>query len=61
MPRRVVGRECQCGCEGVTRGGEFLPGHDQRLYAAIVKEVGGVVELRRIVEKALNVRINVRQ
>ena len=61
MPRKVVERVCQCGCKGMTRGGEFLPGHDQRLYAAIVKKVGGVVELRRIVEKALNTRISVGQ
>ena len=38
----------------MTKGGEFLPGHDVRLLGAIVKHVGGVVKLRIIVEQALN-------
>lgn len=25
---------CGCGCEGMTKGGRFLPGHDARFHAA---------------------------
>jgi hypothetical protein len=32
---------------------KWLPGHDQMLRAAIEREVGGLVELRRIVEELL--------
>ncbi len=59
MPRRIVERECNCDCGGMTRGGEFLPGHDSKLYAAIVNEVGGLVEIRHIVEKAIGKKIKV--
>jgi hypothetical protein len=44
---------CACGCGGETKGGRFLPGHDQKLRAAIEREVGGLEELRHVVEKAL--------
>jgi hypothetical protein len=30
------GLRCRCGCGGTTRGGQFLPGHDARLKAALV-------------------------
>jgi hypothetical protein len=38
----------------MTKGGEFMPGHDVRLLAAIVKRVGGVMNLRIIVEQAID-------
>ena len=59
MPRKIRPRPCGCGCEATTKGGEFLPGHDSKLYAAIIEEVGGVMELRRIVEKSLGHTISV--
>lgn len=32
-------RPCTCGCEGVTKGGAFLPGHDARLVSQFAKAV----------------------
>jgi len=55
------GQACRCGCGETTKGGQFLPGHDQKLRAEIERRAGGIEELRRIVEKALNIRINVQQ
>jgi hypothetical protein len=31
----------------------FLPGHDAKLFSAMVKALGGVTELRQIVERHL--------
>lgn len=45
----------------MTKGGEFLPGHDVRLLGAIVRRVGGVARLRVIVEIAINDVIVVKQ
>lgn len=28
---------CVCGCEGTTKGGKFLPGHDARFVSTLVK------------------------
>lgn len=48
-----MGRKaCECGCEGMTEGGDFLPGHDQRLRAAIERRAGGLLLLRDLVEQA---------
>ena len=44
---------CACGC-GTACTGQWVPGHDQKLRAAIEREVGGLVELRRIVEELLH-------
>ena len=44
---------CACGCGGTGKA-KWLPGHDQRLRAAIEREVGGLVELRRIIEELLH-------
>lgn len=40
-------RQCWCGCgELVSRRADFLPGHDRRAEAAVVKlEYGSVTEL----------------
>jgi hypothetical protein len=43
----------------MTKGGEFRPGHDQKTIAAIVNKVGGVPELRKLVEETLRCRIKV--
>lgn len=32
-------RACVCGCNEMTKGGEFLPGHDARHKAALIREV----------------------
>lgn len=60
MRSRGQPKECACGCGGMTRGGDFIPGHDSKLQSAIVKRAGGIIELRGIVEKALSCRIKVR-
>jgi hypothetical protein len=36
-PRK--GRECLCSCGGETRGGRFLPGHDQRLFGELKRKL----------------------
>ena len=41
---------CECGCGGQTRGGAFLPGHDQRLRAGLEAKVGGIMNLRDLVD-----------
>ncbi|HSK86176.1 MAG TPA: hypothetical protein VK902_22615 [Rubrobacter sp.] len=33
------GRECLCSCGGETRGGRFLPGHDQRLFGELKRNL----------------------
>lgn len=44
--------ECACGCGGHPAGGNFLPGHDQRLRADLELRVGGPIPLRMLVEAA---------
>ena len=53
MAQKLQPRYCACGCGGICKG-QWLPGHDQRLRAAIEHEVGGLVELRRIIEERLH-------
>jgi hypothetical protein len=52
--------ECGCGCGGATRGGAFLPGHDQKLRIEIERQAGGLDKLKGIVERALGVSIKVK-
>jgi hypothetical protein len=59
MPRKIDPKSCACGCGGETRGGDFMPGHDQRLRAAIEERVGGLLNLKRIVEESLGTTIGV--
>ena len=59
MARKSHTRLCACGC-GKASKDEWLPGHDQRLRAAIEHEVGGLVELRRIIEELLHRSIDVK-
>lgn len=44
--------ECACGCGGKPVEGKFLPGHDQRLRADLERRVGGLIQLRVLVEAA---------
>ncbi len=44
--------ECACNCGGTTAGGDFLPGHDQSLRADLERRVGGIINLRMLVEAA---------
>ena len=59
MAQKLHARYCACGCGGLCKD-EWLPGHDQRLRAAIEHEVGGLVELRRIIEERLQRSIELR-
>lgn len=59
MPRKVRPRKCACRCGAMTRGGDFLPGHDARTLSAVIGSVGGVAALRTLVENALKRRIEV--
>lgn len=43
---------CACGCGKEPAGGDFLPGHDQRLRADLERRVGGLISLRMLVEAA---------
>lgn len=43
---------CACGCGGSPANGMFLPGHDQKLRADLERRVGGLVQLRMLVEAA---------
>ncbi|MBW1945830.1 MAG: hypothetical protein JRJ51_23815 [Deltaproteobacteria bacterium] len=61
MPRRLYPKPCSCNCGGTTKGGEWLPGHDQKLRAAIEGKAGGLVSLKKLVEKTLRCRIKVRE
>ena len=42
--------KCQCNCEGDTEGGDFLPGHDQKLRTVLEGRVGGLLVMRDLVE-----------
>ncbi len=44
-------KKCICGCGEQTKGGKYLPGHDQKLRVAIEDAAGGLEELRVIVEQ----------
>ncbi len=37
-----------------------MPGHDQKLRSAIEEKVGGLLELKALVEKTLNCAIEVK-
>lgn len=58
MTHQSQSKYCACGC-GKTSNDKWLPGHDQKLRAAIEHEVGGLVELRRIIEERLHRSIQI--
>lgn len=35
----AAGRPCECGCGGITGGGQFLPGHDSKLLSQIAQDL----------------------
>ena len=41
--------KCECGCGESAKGGQFLPGHDQRLRTLLETDVGGLLSLRALV------------
>jgi hypothetical protein len=42
--------KCKCGCGETARGGDFIAGHSQKLTASLVKEVGGLFALQKLVQ-----------
>lgn len=42
--------ECECGCNLPTLGGNFAPGHDQKLRVRLETKVGGILFLRDLVD-----------
>ena len=45
-------KECLCGCgEQPKPGRKFLPGHDWKLGAALERAVGGIENLKALVER----------
>ena len=59
MAREIKVNYCSCGCGGICSD-KWLPGHDQKLRAAIENEVGGLIELRRIIEQMLHRSIDMK-
>lgn len=51
MPRKKHPRLCSCGCGEMTQGGAFCPGHDAKVLSAIISRVGGVGNLRILIER----------
>jgi hypothetical protein len=43
---------CKCGCGETASSGNFIAGHSQRLTASLVKEVGGLFALQKLVNAA---------
>jgi hypothetical protein len=50
MPKKIVPKVCGCGCGSMTKGGQFIPGHDSKLMSAILQRVGGLAALKELVE-----------
>jgi hypothetical protein len=44
--------KCKCGCGETASGGNFIAGHSQKLTASLVKEVGGLFALQKLVQSA---------
>lgn len=44
--------QCECGCGQESAGGQFKPGHDQKLRTDLETRVGGILALRRLVDAA---------
>lgn len=42
-------KNCECGC-GHESASDFMPGHDQRLRVALEKRIGGLLQLRELVD-----------
>lgn len=40
---------CECGC-GQDSTSTFLPGHDQKLRTSLENKVGGILQLRDIID-----------
>jgi len=62
MPRKLTPKACGCGCGQMTKGGKFIPGHDARVYRAILQHIDGdVIALKEFVEAHTNRAVVVEQ
>jgi len=51
MPRKTNPKLCACGCGQMTKGGKFIPGHDTKIYRAILQHIDGdIIDLKDLVE-----------
>lgn len=51
MPRNIIPKACACGCRKMTKGGKFVPGHDTKVYRAILQHIDGdILDLKQFVE-----------
>ncbi len=57
MPRKMTPKLCDCGCGQMTKGGEYISGHDRKLGAAIERAAGGLLKLKALVEETLDCTI----
>ena len=54
MPRKLTPKICNCGCGGMTQGGDWLSGHDSYTLKAMKEASGGsMLTLKALVEQAL--------
>lgn len=58
MPRKKIPLSCGCGCGGLTKGGKFIPGHDTKVYRAILQHIDGdILTLKALVEGATGSKV----
>lgn len=43
---------CKCGCGGESEATNFIPGHDQKLRIKLEERVGGILNLKELVDYA---------
>lgn len=58
MPRSLKPKPCGCGCGDMTKGGDFIPGHDAKLLSSILQQVGGLKALKQLVESMTGKQID---
>ena len=46
MRERLAPKPCACSCGELTKGGQFVRGHDATMLGKIVKKYGGVIGLK---------------
>ena len=44
---------CACECDEQTKGGIFCPGHDSKLRTKIESKIGGLLNLEKLVDAAM--------
>ena len=59
--RRPKMKLCDCGCGGYPRDRDYMPGHEMQVFAALVSHVGGIRNLREVVEQYTGKAIEMKQ